>query len=149
MHVVLIEKASAQNRDAAASISLNEKRCCVILDGMPLPMKGIISLPALFYGRVLCATHGLPRSWVLIIGIIFMLLLILTSCLKYPLGAVWPAFVGHFLLITCVLTVVRGVPSTSLVPFTHTKLELWFCALPAYLYVLWGIAAAHHALHMR
>lgn len=120
----------------------------MLLHSVPLPMKVIISLPALFYGGVLCAAHGTPRSWLLIIGIMFMLLLILTAFLKYPLGAVWPAFVGNFLLITCVLTVVRGVPTTGLVPITHSELELWFCAIPAYLYVLWGIAAAQHALYM-
>ena len=114
-------------------------------EGIPLPVKVTASVPPLMYGILLFFATGTPRVWLGIIPVVFVLVFALISYLDYPIASFWPAFAGVFLLTTSVLATMWDIPESSPIPFTHSPLELWVCALLGCLYVLWGVVAARRA----
>jgi hypothetical protein len=85
---------------------------------------------------------GTPRVWLGVIPVVFVLVFALMSYLDFPFTSFWPAFVGVFLLTTCILATMWDIPESNPIPFTHSLLELWVGAFLGCLYVLWGVVAA-------
>jgi len=104
--------------------------------------KIIASLPALLYGTLLIAAQDNTRFWFLIIFLALIVLQWIFSAIDFQVNASWPALVGAFLLLACLLTLARGTPNQSPVPFSHTSVELGAGILLAAIYILWGVTTA-------
>jgi hypothetical protein len=59
--------------------------------------------------------------------------------LEYPVLPLWPAFVGLFLLSTCICALVEDVVDYAIVPFTDSGIEIIVVALIACGYIGWGV----------
>ena len=90
--------------------------------------------------------EGMPRSWLAILAAAWLGAFLICAVLEYPVPIAWPAFVGVFLLVMCVLAIARGLPDTSPLPLTGSDLEVWAWAVLACLYIIWGGLSAHRVV---
>jgi hypothetical protein len=103
------------------------------------PARLIPGTLALVYGQFLIL--ALPQSWNWLIGITIIVLAAawFASYLDYHLLALWPAFIGLFLLCASIGALIAGLPLYAMLPLTHSNLELWVAAAIACGFIGWGM----------
>jgi len=103
------------------------------------PWRLLASIPPLLYGALLIV--GLPQSWLwllLVCGVILMVVMV-AARLEYPMLALWPAFVGLFLVGACVCALIEDVVDYAFVPFTDSDGEIVLAILVGAAFIIWGI----------
>lgn len=103
------------------------------------PWRLLAAMPVLLYGGLLIL--GLPNStnWLLVACGIILFAVMMASRLELPLLALWPAFVGLFLLSACVFALIEDVVDYAFVPFTDSDAELVLVMLVAMAFIIWSI----------
>src|SRR5215211_5865822 len=104
------------------------------------PWRLILGIPPLLYGGLLIVELPGSSTWLLIVAGVLLVAIIVASRLDYPLLPLWPAFVGLFLLSTCIFALIEDVVDYAVVPFTDADFELILVALIACGYIVWGIS---------
>jgi uncharacterized membrane protein HdeD (DUF308 family) len=103
------------------------------------PWRLLVSVPPLLYGALLIL--GLPQSrlWLLLVcGVLLMAVMIVVR-LEYPMLAMWPAFVGLFLISASVCALIEDVIDYAFVPFTDSDSEIVLAILVGVAFITWGI----------
>jgi hypothetical protein len=103
------------------------------------PWRLIAAMPALLYGALLVLE--LPQSWFWLLLVCGILLMVVTVAarLEYPLLALWPAFVGLFLIGACVCALIEDVVDYTFVPFTDSDSEIVLALLVGAAFIIWSI----------
>jgi uncharacterized membrane protein HdeD (DUF308 family) len=103
------------------------------------PWRLLMAIPALLYGVLLIL--GLPYStnWLLLACGIILFVVMIASRLELPLLAVWPAFVGLFLLCACIFALIEDVVDYAFVPFTDSDSEIVLAILVAVAFIIWSV----------
>jgi hypothetical protein len=106
------------------------------------PWQACLGLLGLLYGALLVIQ--LPNTWfwfgvdvLIVVGMVLLM-----GVLEYPFVLVWPAFVGVFLLLACVVTLWLGVHVDEPLPISHSMIELGVMCLLALGFVSWGVVTA-------
>ena len=84
---------------------------------------------------------ALPQSWNWLIGIVIIVLaaVVIAGYFEYSLLALWPAFVGLFLVSTCIAALLVGLSDYGILPFTGSNLEFLVAAGIGCGFIGWGI----------
>lgn len=103
------------------------------------PWRLVIALLPLLYGSLLLL--GLPQSWrwLVLVGVVVLLAIMIIARLELPMLAIWPAFVGLFLLSVCICALIENVVDYAIVPFSDSDLEVMIAALVGCGFIGWGI----------
>ena len=111
----------------------------MLTDGVLNPWKVIAGIPAIIYALLLNMKS--PSA-----GLVLALFVVILSAILwyigrqgYTIGTIIPALLGLLLLLSSLAALYTGLPSTSLVPLSHSVLELWLLCLVAVAYVGWGV----------
>lgn len=118
----------------------------MLTNGTIDPWKAGASIFPLLYGVLLFMK--LPNAGLMLTILVVVLVAIVWYAANQGLS-IWtllPAIVGIFLLLTCVGALYEGVSPTSLLPLSHTSIELWIMALLALGYVGWVAYATRQVL---
>jgi hypothetical protein len=113
------------------------------------PWRIVLGLLPLPYGAVLLLDVAGSFFWLVVISVVVLGLLVLAYSLGYPLVACWQAFSALFVVLTCVVMLVQGVPVDSALPLTGSPIELWCISLLALVLVIWSGNTARQLLMER
>jgi hypothetical protein len=113
------------------------------------PWRIVLGLLPLPYGAVLLLDVAGSFFWLVVISVVVLGLLVLAYSLGYPLVACWQAFSALFVVLTCVVMLVQGVPVDSALPLTGSPLELWCISLLGLVLVIWSGNTARQLLMER
>ena len=109
------------------------------------PWHVLVGLLGLLYGTFL--VMQLPDTWLwlgvdafIVVGVVLLM-----GLLEFPFLLVWPAFVGAFLLVACVVALWLGTPPEDPLPISHSTIELGVVCLVALGFVGWGVVVARKA----
>lgn len=110
------------------------------------PWRLMLSVLPLLYGSLLLL--GLPQSWwwLLLVGAVVLAAIMIAARLEMPMLALWPAFVGLFLLAACVCALIENVVDYAIVPFSDSDLEIMIVGLIACGFIAWGIRTTRQML---
>jgi len=103
------------------------------------PWRLLASMLPLLYGALLIL--GLPQSWLwlLLVCSVLLIIVMIAARLEYPMLALWPAFVGLFLIGTCICALIQDVVDYAFVPFTDSDGEIVLAISVGAAFILWGI----------
>jgi hypothetical protein len=103
------------------------------------PWRVLASIPPLFYGALLLLGLPYTTNYLLLCGGIVLIAVIVAVWLEYPLLALWPTFVGLFLVSACVCALFEDVVDYAFVPFTDSDSEIVLAILVGVAFITWGI----------
>jgi hypothetical protein len=103
------------------------------------PWRILLGLLPLCYAAVLLVELQNTFVWLGGLAVLLALLLLVATSLDYPLLACWPAVSSCLLLVTCGIVLYQGVPAESVVPITHSSLELWVIGFLAGFAMIWVV----------
>jgi len=103
------------------------------------PWRLLSTVPPLLYAGLLLL--GLPNTirYLVISGGVVLVALIVAAWLEYPLLALWPAFVGLFLISACVCALIEDVVDYAFVPFNDSDSEIAIAIVVGAAFITWGI----------
>ena len=110
------------------------------------PWRLIVGIPALLYGGLLLLELPQSSTWLLLVAGVLLVAVVVANRLEYPLLALWPAFVGLFLLSTCIFALIEDVVDYAIVPFTDSDAEILLVAVIACGYIVWGLSMTRKML---
>lgn len=110
------------------------------------PWRLILSLLPLLYGSLLLLGLSYSWRWLLIVSLVVLMAIMVAARLEYPMLAIWPAFVGLFLLCACVCALTENVVDYAIVPFTDSDLEIMIAALIGCGFIAWGMRTTRQML---
>jgi hypothetical protein len=113
------------------------------------PWRIVLGLLPLPYAAVLLLDVAGTFFWLTVIGVVVLGLVVLVYSLGYPLVACWQAFSALFVILSCVVMLVQGVPADSALPLTGSPIELWCISLLALVVVIWSSNTARQLLTER
>ena len=102
------------------------------------PWRLLATILPLLYGGLLLL--GLPHTtnWLLLTCGVVLIAIIVAAWSEYPMLAMWPAFVGLFLISACVCALIEDVVDYAFVPFTDSDSEIVIAILVGVAFITWG-----------
>jgi len=110
------------------------------------PWRLIAAIPVLLYAVLLLLELPQSPSWSLLVCGVVLIAFAVAARLEYPLLALWPAFVGLFVLSACMCALIEDVVDYALVPFTDSDAEIIAVALVGVGFIGWGIQTTRKML---
>jgi hypothetical protein len=96
-------------------------------------------VPAIYAGVVIAALPQ-SRTWLLLVCSVVFAATIVANLWEYPLLALWPTFVGIFVLSVCAIVLVINAPEYTIAPLTGSSAEIPAAAFVGIGLIFWGIA---------
>lgn len=110
------------------------------------PWRLIASMLVLLYASLLLVELPNSSKWLLLACGTVLAAIMLAARLEYSMLALWPAFVGLFVISACMCALIEAVVDFAIVPFTDSDAEIVTVALVGVGFIGWGIQTTRKML---